>query len=225
MKCQKCGAESPEGSKVCMMCGNPFNKQKRCPNCGAIIVPGAVFCTNCGQKQGMPTQNRVKPAKDRTVKKHTLRNVLIAVAAVIAIFIFLGGNSKNDQKEKNDYPIKSSYSSEDFSKAPEIIYTTTAEDNEHGNELMFVEGTLGKPFKKKGQNVCEVTTEEGKIAIISMPLVTPSGAWKKVNEGELVRVNFMYLGYSDVLDEASGALISIEETTPESSSAAVRGIP
>lgn len=225
MICRRCGAESPEGAKVCMMCGTPFSGQRICNNCGAIIDPDAAFCAKCGKRQETPMQNITKPARGSAAKKHTLRNVLIAVAVVIVIFVFLAGNDGKGKKEEKDYPIKSSYSSSDFSEAPKIIYATKAEDNGYENELMFVEGTIEKIFKKKGQNVCEVSTAEGKIDFISIPVVTPSGAWDEVKEGERVRVNFMYLGYSDVLDAASGALIGIEDAKPASKSAAVSGTP
>lgn len=218
MICKRCGAESPDGSRVCMMCGEPFSGQKRCQNCGSVVDPGAVFCPNCGQKMGTSAQKNARQASGGAAKKHTLRNVLIVVAVVIVIFIFLGGNDKKDQKPEKDYPIKSSYSSSDFKEAPKIIYTTKAEDNGHENELMFVEGTIEKTFKQKGQNVCEVSTEEGKIAFLSIPLVTPSDAWEDIKEGECVRVNFMYLGYSDVLDAASGALIGVEKAADKDDS-------
>jgi len=55
MKCSKCGAESPSGSKVCMMCGNPFKGTTYCPSCGDIVDIQAVFCPNCGQKLGAST--------------------------------------------------------------------------------------------------------------------------------------------------------------------------
>lgn len=225
MRCPKCGRETPDESKVCMMCGTPFSGQRCCTNCGAIIDPDAVFCPKCGQRQGASMQNTAKPVRGGAAKKHTLRNVLISVAIVIAVFIFLGGDGKKDREDDKDLPIKSSYSSSDFAEAPSIIYTTKAEDNGHENELMFMEGTIGKPYKENGQNVFELSTKAGKIAIISIPFVTPSGAWEKVKEGEWVRVNFMYLGYSDVLDAASGALIDIEEAEPESKSAVVSGTP
>ena len=77
MKCPKCGASVPAGSKFCQECGTPMAQpgaQMTCPNChrlvpagkfcpecgaqltaacpkcGATNPPGTKFCSNCGQK-------------------------------------------------------------------------------------------------------------------------------------------------------------------------------
>lgn len=97
----------------------------------------------------------------------------------------------------------------EFSPAPKVIYSTTAEENGYADKQMFVDGTIGKEFEQKGIKICEVETEDGTIALMSIPILTPSKEWSKLKEGELVRVYFQYLGYSDVLNEASGALLSV----------------
>ena len=111
------------------------------------------------------------------------------------------------------------YSGSDFSKAPTVIYTTTAEENGYGDAKMYVEGTVGEPFKELGKDVCEIVTQAGELALLSIPLLTSSSEWTKLKEGDWVRVNFQYLGYSDVLDKASGALISVRtaQSSPDSS--------
>lgn len=215
MICKKCGSESPEGSKVCMMCGDPFSGQKRCQKCGAILEPQAVFCAKCGNRVSALCSGAKNSTKGKkSGNKKTARNILIAVVAVIAIFAFIRRGGKT-------------YTSNDFYEAPTIIYTTTAEENGHEDELMYVEGVVGEQYKSKGQNVCEIFTKDGKIAMISIPLVTSGGEWGKLREGEWTRVNFMYLGYSDVFDKASGALISIKEAVPptDSESASASGTP
>ena len=88
----------------------------------------------------------------------------------------------------------------DFLKAPLVIYTTSAEENGYADTNMFVEGTAGKPFKEKGKDICEIFTEDGKIALFSIPLLTSSNEWGKLKEGEWVRVNFQYLGYSEAAE-------------------------
>ena len=72
IKCDKCGAVSPFGTKFCVKCGDPFivcpNCKKDnpsqtkfcifcgspmklvCKNCGTEYTAGAVFCGECGQK-------------------------------------------------------------------------------------------------------------------------------------------------------------------------------
>ncbi len=72
IKCDKCGAESPLGTKFCVKCGDVFivcpsckkdNPSQTkfcifcgspmklvCKNCGAKYIAGSVFCGECGQK-------------------------------------------------------------------------------------------------------------------------------------------------------------------------------
>ena len=72
IKCDKCGAESPIGTKFCTKCGDPFitcpncnmdNPSNTkfcifcgspmnlvCDNCGASYTKGALFCGSCGKK-------------------------------------------------------------------------------------------------------------------------------------------------------------------------------
>lgn len=72
IKCDKCGAQSPLGTKFCVKCGDPFivcpvckkdNPSQTkfcifcgspmrlvCKNCGTEYVAGALFCGECGHK-------------------------------------------------------------------------------------------------------------------------------------------------------------------------------
>ena len=52
IKCQKCGAEAPEGTKFCNECGTKIIKpgSTACPKCGAEVPEGVKFCNECGQK-------------------------------------------------------------------------------------------------------------------------------------------------------------------------------
>lgn len=53
IKCVKCGAEIPAGSKFCLECGTKVEEIKedeiKCPNCGKIVKKGK-FCAECGYK-------------------------------------------------------------------------------------------------------------------------------------------------------------------------------
>ena len=48
MKCNKCGAEVPEGMKFCGACGTPVPQTIKCASCGADIEAGMKFCGICG---------------------------------------------------------------------------------------------------------------------------------------------------------------------------------
>lgn len=125
--------------------------------------------------------------------------ILFIVFSVTGIFLLLAAAPKEYSTGK------------DFISAPIIIYTTTAEDNGLRDKNMFVEGVVGKTKKAENIEACEITTSDGKIAMLSVPFVTPSEEWKKLKEGTTVKVYFQYLGHSDVLNEASGALLKVSE--------------
>jgi class 3 adenylate cyclase/tetratricopeptide (TPR) repeat protein len=46
MRCPRCEADNPEGTKFCIECGTPL--KPRCPRCGADNLPRARFCGECG---------------------------------------------------------------------------------------------------------------------------------------------------------------------------------
>lgn len=100
-------------------------------------------------------------------------------------------------------------SGKEFDPAPAEIYTTPAEENGFGDKDMFVDGTVGEMKEHDHMKTCEIITDTGAIAMIKVPVITSSGEWKKLKKGTSVRVYFQYLGYSDVLDEASGILLKV----------------
>ncbi len=50
IKCEKCGAELPVGTKFCGRCGTLVECVSFCPTCGTKLQPGQAFCTSCGVK-------------------------------------------------------------------------------------------------------------------------------------------------------------------------------
>ena len=53
MKCEKCGAQTPENATFCPECGANLaeqTKKRTCPFCGNEVSEEAVFCNNCGER-------------------------------------------------------------------------------------------------------------------------------------------------------------------------------
>lgn len=56
-RCEKCGAEVPNGAAFCSSCGATMPKVQtpasddyiKCENCGAAVKKGMRFCTSCGK--------------------------------------------------------------------------------------------------------------------------------------------------------------------------------
>jgi Double zinc ribbon len=46
MRCPRCDADTPDGTKFCIECGTSL--ALRCPRCGADVLPRAKFCGECG---------------------------------------------------------------------------------------------------------------------------------------------------------------------------------
>ena len=162
---------------------------------------------------------------------------LVICVLLIPVGLFIIGTSLPDddppaQKDNIGNNVTQSVD-EDYISAPTVIYTTAAEDNGLSDQKMFVDGTVGKIVKEKGLDTCILETQDGELAIISIPLLTPSSEWDKLVEGDIVRVYFQYLGYSEELDKASGGLLKVdlsvmesdENKTNDSSGTSVTGTP
>ena len=53
MKCENCGAQTPDKAVFCPECGANLaeqTKKKTCPFCGNEVTKEAVFCNNCGER-------------------------------------------------------------------------------------------------------------------------------------------------------------------------------
>lgn len=85
IKCPRCG-EAGTG-RFCAGCGAPL-RGVSCGSCSAALMPGARFCANCGT----PVANMGdSPATHSAVEAGLTRQ--IAIAAVIALIAFVGGEA------------------------------------------------------------------------------------------------------------------------------------
>lgn len=99
MKCQKCGAEIPAGSKFCNECGTkieqvalfkdiePESKEPyKCEKCGKIIPSNSVFCPECRAYQ----KNKFNPTSDTeksSDKKPIYRTSHFYIALLIVLIL------------------------------------------------------------------------------------------------------------------------------------------
>src|SRR5262245_23723383 len=56
MKCPRCEADNPPGTRFCGQCAAPLATV--CPACGAANPPGNRFCGQCAAPLGAPAQPR-----------------------------------------------------------------------------------------------------------------------------------------------------------------------
>lgn len=99
MKCPKCGAEIPAGSKFCNECGTKIEQialfkdsesesteSYKCGECGKIIPSNSVFCPECHAYQ----KNKFKPTSDTeksSDKKPIYRTSHFYIALLIALIL------------------------------------------------------------------------------------------------------------------------------------------
>ncbi len=102
MKCNKCGAELPDGSQFCNVCGNKIDTNLKCVKCSADIPKDSQFCNICGtkvaasngQSKDVPQNEPIKQVQQTPVTQNvakpsifSLRNIALAIGGIIALFI------------------------------------------------------------------------------------------------------------------------------------------
>lgn len=90
--------------------------------------------------------------------------------------------------------------------APDIIYTTTGEQNGLADVYMYADGTVSEMGVIEGFETCTLKTDKGSILIMRMPLMQ---GWERLKVGETVRICFQYLGYSNVAQLPTGAFFEV----------------
>lgn len=123
MKCQKCGAEVPDGAKFCNECGAKIEQVAlfkddeskntdpcKCESCGNIIPNNSVFCPICHTYQ----KNKFTPTGDveKTSDKKPMRRVLLLYIGLIVFMIlaaFIAGTiSQCNQPDDFQEPVTTS---------------------------------------------------------------------------------------------------------------------
>lgn len=100
--CPNCHSKNDIGAKFCRECGNELiqPEEKQCKSCGTVNTVDVRFCFKCGSKlnasdqaPGQAKPKQLKQAKKtraaRDIKQPVVTPVKIAVAAFIAIFIYI----------------------------------------------------------------------------------------------------------------------------------------
>ena len=146
-----------------------------------------------------------------------------AVGMLGCVVVFLAGAVLTVIGAVNSDEQVVEFNKEDCIPAPLEIYNTLAEENGLGETHMFVDGVVELISSKKGAKYCEIQTKDGIINMLSVPLGTPASEWERLEEGKRIRVYFQYMGYSSVLDGASGMLLGIGKAAEEGTT--VSGTP
>ena len=79
MKCPRCQAENPTGTRFCGQCAAPL--ASACPSCGASNPPENKFCGQCAAPLDKPAQPRFV-APDSYTPKHLAERILTSKAAL-----------------------------------------------------------------------------------------------------------------------------------------------
>ena len=112
MKCEKCGAQTPDQAVFCPECGANLaeqTKKKTCPFCGNEVSEEAVFCNNCGERtdgkstcknannasaQADSSSSGLKIVENDVFKGEKIKRIigfatpLISLAAIAVLLIF-----------------------------------------------------------------------------------------------------------------------------------------
>lgn len=91
-RCEKCGAEVPNGAAFCSSCGATMPKIQapeptdyvKCENCGTNVKKGMRFCTSCGKPMEAVTAPAVKESVVEAAAEKTCSNCGAKVEAGLA---------------------------------------------------------------------------------------------------------------------------------------------
>lgn len=87
--CTNCGKKLNPGSKFCIYCGTPVEKEKKevkysgkvCSKCGVPLEEDAAFCTNCGAK--VSVEEDIEETEEEVVVEEPVKKVCVKCGAEI----------------------------------------------------------------------------------------------------------------------------------------------
>ncbi len=101
LTCPECGAENPDNSKFCILCGNDLNSIQikeisvlsgKCKSCGIDLLEHAKFCHSCGTAVSGEKQSvqKTKQLKNKSVETLTSSGSSVPVMITVLLFIAAG---------------------------------------------------------------------------------------------------------------------------------------
>lgn len=153
--CPNCGTQVNASSAVCPNCSSSLYNAVFCPNCGSPSNPDAAFCKSCGsplvtdakpegnspeqksaeKKKKKAGQKQKEPGQKKTKKGLIFAGIgVIAVAALVCIFVFFGGSTGGTSKNYAMYVKDKELYYTDFSnKDPWQITSRLVKDDAYDN--------------------------------------------------------------------------------------------
>lgn len=142
-------------------------------------------------------------AKTLDVPAQTIEGRTMAPARFVAESL----NAQVDWKSSTDTVyISTTDNYNGYRLAPKIIYSTPAEENGYGDTFMYADGIISNVQTANGYDYRILSTKDGTIAIVNVFYI-PS--FYNLADGQSIRSCFQYLGYSDVLNMATGVYMEI----------------
>lgn len=153
--CPNCGTQVNASSAVCPNCSSSLYNAVFCPNCGSPSNPDAAFCISCGsplvtdakpegnspeqknaeKKKKKAGQKQKEPGQKKSKKGLIFAGIgVIAVAALVCIFVFFGGSTGGTSKNYAMYVKDKELYYTDFSnKDPWQITSRLVKDDAYDN--------------------------------------------------------------------------------------------
>ena len=94
-----------------------------------------------------------------------------------------------------------------YMAAPKMIFLTFASENKLNDRLMYCDGVVAGFATEVGYETMSMTTDDGQIRFIDMDI--RAERFNDIQIGDRVRAFFLYIGWSEVFNCASGAIVDV----------------